>query len=522
MTLPRHDAGLRAQLRAAQRRGLTLEQYQALKAQPKQKHDIGRQSQRLAAERRGMSLEQYLRLKSGRQQLRAEYGPGVYSQIRAAERRGLELAQYLAQVELEEEQREQRREHREQDAAERAEFLAKQAARRRAMLFPGEGQDLGNGMVLLGSFVDTLYVALRGVVREDVMERLRSARASGLEQGGRETTGLLWGGDHVYVHPRGMLFWAMRLETDDWNLLLDGQFGPDLYVQFRAQCLYRDGALTAWLKFRDWLVRNVLDVYNGATVSRLDLAGDVAGLDLSDLNERHFVARVHRKEKRPELEVDKGFDGRIIYYGTRTFTIYVGARSSRIMLRLYDKLAELRVSGKEWMFHYWTGWDGQSIVTRVEVQLRAEFIEEIGTKAPEEVLQVTGDLWREAVGTHDGDRLGWCTYRVPHGQDKDRRRWPVAPWWEQLARLGFTDTRQGLVREAREKQQGTEAKALARAALGYQMEMARRSGYRPAKLDAIEIREALASGSDRIITEALEEMFTDHAGAWRKKLRKAK
>lgn len=448
---------------------------------------------------------------------------GRRSQLRAAESRGLSLEEYLAQQVQEEFERGERRQIREQKRGELHGQAERFAAQRRRMLYPGGGQVLPGGMTLLGSFVDSLYVAVQATVPDGDLVMLRGLQQVAADRDKPQPTGWTWRGQPVRIHAKGQLFWRLRLEAEDWNLLLDAEHGPDVYLQFRARYLYEVGPQQAWKDWRYWFVFSCVDQLS-AKVSRIDLAADVAGLDLSELEVNHFVGNPRRRERLAGVEEEA--TGRLIFYGPKTFTIYLGSRSGKLHGRLYDKLAELRVSGKEWLLHYWAGWDGEAGVSRVECQVRLEFLQEMELLAVEDVLGALGDIWREVFGAttrpteRDPRRVvcGWCTYREPAGADTNRSRWPVATWWEALARDAFLIERQGLVSGARPKQQLAEARALAPAAAGYMAAIAYREGYRPEQLDPHEVAQVLPAITSRIIEEVMDDKGVDWGKVYADKL----
>ena len=96
------------------------------------------------------------------------------------------------------------------------------------------------------------------------------------------------------------------------------------------------------------------------------------------------------------------------------------------MIRIYDKLYEIKLVHKEWFQDLWKqgGWDGKSGVTRVEIQLKREFLKDFNVTTFASFEEALGDIFRYV--TQD-----WLTLREPSG-DKNRSRWPVTSFWSEV------------------------------------------------------------------------------------------
>jgi hypothetical protein len=111
--------------------------------------------------------------------------------------------------------------------------------------------------------------------------------------------------------------------------------------------------------------------------------------------------------------------------GHRLETIHFGRDA--VVMRIYNKTAELAVSGKEWFRELWTqspAYDPQKDTWRAELQMRRDFLKEIGCEPPWEAFANLPRIL--ATG------LDWCSLRVPHGVTQTR--WPVDPRWEELGK----------------------------------------------------------------------------------------
>jgi len=162
------------------------------------------------------------------------------------------------------------------------------------------------------------------------------------------------------------------------------------------------------------LIASIVEEYFGPTtpekLSRLDVAVDFQGFDLSDLGAARFVCPATFRPIYPNAEHPETYQ-----FGR-----------DRIVVRVYNKSRELKVSGKAWLKQLWAqhpGYDPELDVWRFEVQLRREALRERGLGSPEQAFASIPAVLRFG--------LEWASLRVPCGLSSDR--WPVHPAWEELA-----------------------------------------------------------------------------------------
>lgn len=161
------------------------------------------------------------------------------------------------------------------------------------------------------------------------------------------------------------------------------------------------------------LARTCLDelgCYSPLAVSRVDVAADFQGWEPTPADMASVVCPAsYRATHGTERQA-------------QTFQFGKGA----VVLRLYNKTAEIAVSKKPWMQEVWelTGrYDPSLPVWRVEVQLRREILRELGVRSAEQVLEDPGALLDYG--------LGWAQLRVPSA-DYTKARWPEDPRWTAL------------------------------------------------------------------------------------------
>ena len=158
-----------------------------------------------------------------------------------------------------------------------------------------------------------------------------------------------------------------------------------------------------WLKF----LHDICDRDFRTTITRLDLAYDdhIGTLDLyriaADVRDRNYTSPSKKSQIIWSDDQINDVNG---------LTVYVGSKSSDILIRLYDKAAE-REFGPE---RHWV---------RCEIQLRHSRC----------IAAVAEILKQQHVGrTASGILRNYLLFREPNGTDENKSRWPVAPYWDRV------------------------------------------------------------------------------------------
>lgn len=96
-----------------------------------------------------------------------------------------------------------------------------------------------------------------------------------------------------------------------------------------------------------------------------------------------------------------------------------------IHLRVYDKIHEIAKTGKQYMRAEWEkqGWDKESVVWRIEYQLRRAALKEFQIETFQDLVDIAPDLW--SYLTRD-----WFTVRQPSETDDTRSRWELSAMWK--------------------------------------------------------------------------------------------
>lgn len=267
-------------------------------------------------------------------------------------------------------------------------------------------------MRALWSGIDTLEVSYRGTFIDHLCDFLRELKSEA--QGLDRAIPVRGFTEDFVISPQGLKPWSWRLLNEDMDLRLsEAETIPNVSVRLSSLGLAAYGA-EPLLARADGHIAD-LGHFESPAVSRLDLFADIQGFE-------------------PDAGVMAGIVCPAAYRGThaagssiQTFQYGKGA----IVARVYNKTAEIAVSGKAWLRGVWAsceGFEPDADVWRVEYQLRRDFLKELKFtegRYPPAVFAHTGDLWATA--------LAWCDLRVPNGENKTR--WARHPAWEVLAEI---------------------------------------------------------------------------------------
>jgi hypothetical protein len=224
------------------------------------------------------------------------------------------------------------------------------------------------------------------------------------------------------MSPAGKKPYTYVLQNYDFTLKLaqkvsDGRF-PEILIELRSQFLWKLGYKQAYEFIKEWV--STWATITTDVVNRADLSTDIKGFP--EIAIENVVSRARKGKVYHELIPIQ--QGEIYYYGSKITGWVFG--SGPLMMRIYDKRAQSKIVHKEWFYDLWKqgGWDGQSDVTRVEIQLRREFLKDFNVTSFDSLQEALGDIFRYI--TQD-----WFTLREP-SRDKNRSRWPVTPFWSEV------------------------------------------------------------------------------------------
>lgn len=174
-------------------------------------------------------------------------------------------------------------------------------------------------------------------------------------------------------------------------------------------------------------------------ISRIDVAADCVGLDLPSfarLDEcvtRSHLARVYAEG----AEFSEVESARLVQRHARIETVTLGSASSALQVCIYDKIREMKSSGKEWQADSLRerGWDGVEGVTRVEARFRARALDEfpaINLRSISMLLKfdaIAPQLWSYATTRA-------VRYVTPSDTDTNRARWELRDDWRTVSEAG--------------------------------------------------------------------------------------
>src|ERR1035441_6770631 len=201
------------------------------------------------------------------------------------------------------------------------------------------------------------------------------------------------------------------IENGDFNIQL-GEFNkPNFYVQFYSQALWRESAYLLHEKFLKWAASVGFTPYRPESLSRIDYCFDYH-LPEIDFDEDCFKSKSVKDSKHRGGRKDQ------------TFTFGGGGD---IMLRVYDKVAEIKQkSDKVW---FYTLWGQDENVWRIEWQVRKEVLKDLDIVTFDDLQEQIGDLLRYLATDH-------TSLRKPT-DDSNSSRWPLHPLWvDLLERIG--------------------------------------------------------------------------------------
>ena len=246
-----------------------------------------------------------------------------------------------------------------------------------------------------------------------IKEQLRMSKS-------REPRAVMLGGTEFFIYPYGSSSgYPFVLSNEDFKIELGEFNNPSCFVTFRSQALWRHSALTLHDKFLAWAKSVGCEMQQPESLSRVDFCFDYS------LAERNFDADsfVSFSDK----------DSQHRQNGTvQTFTLGKGD----VVLRVYDKIAEIRQQSAKVWFHELWGQDEH--VWRIEWQVRKPILRGFLIRTFAELQERQGALLKFLAEHHD-------TLRI-RTEDSNRSRWPLHPLWidlqERIAVLHSLETKQ--------------------------------------------------------------------------------
>ena len=278
--------------------------------------------------------------------------------------------------------------------------------------------------------VDSLYLSYPGELLPEVEDRLKAlkqlAQSDSPDQVSKAQFPL---GEHIFeVKEKGASLFPYILEDGAFRIHLSrpGKKAPMAYVKVSAHYLAHVGPSEAE-KHLYGLLADLGEVTESANVSRIDLFVDFeSNVDMESWDRHAWVTRAASINA---YAVNGHFSGWSIGLG--------GILSAR----LYNKSLEILTSGKEWIVPLWkaVGWEGQSVVWRLEFEIKREVLTEKKLGKFSEVMNHLNGLWSYAT-------TEWLRLTLPNPADNTRSRWPIHPLWGFLASVDWESSGGPLVK----------------------------------------------------------------------------
>lgn len=281
----------------------------------------------------------------------------------------------------------------------------------------------------VASGVDTLIVSVTACIPDDFMTALRQVKELASFTGQPVATPLTFADEPLVILPHSRKSWSVVLRNDavDVQIGRGGVAGADALLRLSSWFLWSrplDEAV-------DELHRFIFGTFGDLAVVKLSevhMACDVAGVDIGSGDFLLGLVRRARKSSTVERPEQITTDG----YMSRIETFAIGARAGRISAAVYDKRAELRKSGKQWLEDIWraNGWNGVDPVWRVEFRVRRKGIREFS-----QMQAGVGDVYQfldavDAMWSYLSQM--WLRHVVPPEAITSRRAWelaPLSPFW---------------------------------------------------------------------------------------------
>lgn len=300
------------------------------------------------------------------------------------------------------------------------------------------------GFRLLRLAVDSLYLSYSGELLPsslDALSRLKVMAQSDLPQ--QQAKAQYPVGGHIFeVKDKGAGLFPFVLEDNAYRIQFSRQSKtlPMAYVKVSAHYLAHKGPQAVQDELRELLAE--FGTLGANTVSRIDLAADFTSSVVMD--SWHRSAWVTRATEIHSYAKDQRFTG---------WTIGLGGH---VACRLYDKVAEVVHSGKDWNYNLWLaeGWKPGQDVWRLEFQFKREFLKGRQLGNLDSVLDHLNGLWSYAT-------TEWLRLTAPNKADATRTRWPTHGLWVALAACDWESTHSVLLDKYSNARNPTELRLIA-------------------------------------------------------------
>lgn len=306
--------------------------------------------------------------------------------------------------------------------------------------------------------VDAMVIAFQVEMTDPTKQTIRERAAVAAQGGGAAE--LLKVGKLIATMKRPSTRGAERwpIENADMRGLIEfhATAGWNLEVSLKASYLalhdVHDGIA---------LARAIAESFGTVKATRLrrfDLAADFTCFDLNAEDAEGFIIpqRARMRDWRPADSIDPTRD--LAQPERSTFrdaearvTGFVICPGGEVLARIYDKSAELQLSGREEKREIenavWTknGWDGSAQVTRVEFQLRGSVLDEMRLRDPTELPKHLDAIWSYLTSRVVERGTTWLRLSAPESATR-KARCDLDPRWAVVQSVRFVHERSPLRR----------------------------------------------------------------------------
>lgn len=295
-----------------------------------------------------------------------------------------------------------------------------------------EGLEEEHKILLKG--IDSLYVGFVMDIEQEVLEVLNEykSKARSEEEGpvkiGKALNIGKLGENHFSIMPNGVQMYKYiifnDLATININQRVENDAYPNVRVQFKASLLWGEGWEKAYNQIME--VLSLLGEVREEIVSRVDLCSDILGIDYLFKDYDSFTEKIVSRAKKVDCVSTN-----------RTINAWsIGARTSKIYCRIYNKTLEIKEKGKkEWFYELWNKANDldQDLmpgdnreVWRVEFELSRKFLKQFQIKDFEDLKSTAGDMWRYLAED-------WLSLRYNDNKNTSRRT--VLDFWQSCQEL---------------------------------------------------------------------------------------
>ncbi len=221
------------------------------------------------------------------------------------------------------------------------------------------------------------------------------------------------------VYPQGKKGgYAYHIENGDLHLFFSVRkpdHTPNVFIEIGSVSLWTLGA-TELIKRIHKFIEHFGGIVRGSTVNRVDLCADFIGFDIEYLpfDFRHWICR--------------GNKGTFNFEHLRYTGVNYGSKKSPLLLKIYDKVCELREKKdtvKQVVFAERWGQDNydDNAVTRVEFLIRRDKLKDFKIRTLEDLAQKLASLWSYCTQE-------WCRVSNHVVNRNNTEKAEIHPFWK--------------------------------------------------------------------------------------------